>query len=88
MENPALYTAREKIAEMEAALLASDPRMPYLLRDIKLILKKDPDVVTLLSEEDIAKIFRGLEVQTNTELVTTKPTVSKAKIAKLGLDDL
>ena len=88
MENPALYTAREKIAEMEAALLASDPRMPYLLRDIKLILKKDPDVVTLLSEEDIAKIFRGLEVVTNTELLTTKPTVSKAKIAKLGLDDL
>lgn len=88
----AITQVKEKILNLQAALLAATPNMPVLLRDIHSSLKKDPECVTLLGEDEILTIVNGLKRQTNTEaavgaIKSAKSKTSKAETAKLGLDD-
>jgi len=46
------FEVREKLAQLEAALLTTTPNMAGLLRDIHRSLKADPDVVTILTEAE------------------------------------
>jgi hypothetical protein len=68
--NSQAFEVQEKLLSLEAALLEGTPNMPQLLRDIHRNLKKDPDIVTLLSEDECAILVQGLKVQTNTEIST------------------
>jgi hypothetical protein len=82
------FEVREKLAQLEAALLDATPNMPLLLRDIHKTLKADPDVVTILSEEECSILVRGLKKQTQTEIAigavkTKKKAQSKMQV---GLD--
>lgn len=83
------FEIKEKLAQLEAALLESLPTMPTLLRDIHRSLKADPDTVTLLSEEECSILVQGLKKQTRTEIATK---VAKAKpkkaLSKMTVDDL
>lgn len=78
-----------KIAELQEMILQAHPRLPVLLRDIREVLKNDPDNVTLLSEEDIGIIVSGLKVQTRTEITAAtlkkKSTLKNTKLEDLGL---
>ncbi len=84
-----VYQVKEKLAELEQKLLATTPGMPTLLRDIHNNLKKDPDLVTILSPEDCNILVRGLIKQTNIELAATtiKKKGGKA-ISKMTVADL
>lgn len=83
------YVIKEKLAELEEALLASTPGMKDLLREIHKALKADPDVVTLLSEEDCSILVRGLKKQTATEIATKSLSASKKKaMSKMTVADL
>lgn len=62
------FEVREKLAQLEASLLEGTPNMKVLLRDIHRTLKSDPDVVTILSEEEVSILVNGLKKQTNTEI--------------------
>jgi len=83
------FEVREKLASLEAALLQDTPGMPELLRDIHRTLKADPDVVTLLSEEECSILVQGLKQVTKTE-IATKAVKKKPKKAlkNIGLEDL
>jgi len=74
------FELKEKIASLEQSLLERHPRMPTLLREIWTALKKQPENVTLLSEEDIAKIVSGL--QTHTQTFLAQQTVGSKKSTK------
>ena len=78
---------RMKIAELQEVILAAHPRLPFLLRDIRNVLKADPDNVTLLSEEDIGIIVSGLKLQTKTEIVA-KTLSKKTTLKNTTLADL
>lgn len=83
---------KEKILSLEQALLSVHPTMPVLLRDIHEKLKQDAEIVTLLSEEEIEIIVRGLKQQTKTELATSllksaKSSTTKS-LKKIGVSDL
>jgi len=84
-----LFVVQEKLAALEAALLAATPTMPTLLRDIHRQLAQDPDVVTLLTEEECSILVRGLVKQTNTSIATTaaKKPATKA-VSKMTTADL
>jgi hypothetical protein len=88
MSNQA-FEVQEKLIQLEEALLAGTPNMPTLLRDIHRNLKADPEVVTLLSEDECSILVRGLKKQTATE-IATKAAKSKPKkaISKMTLSDL
>ena len=82
---------KQKVAELSELILAKHPRMPVLLREIHTTVRKYPEQVTLLDEDDIGIIVAGLQVQTNTTLATqaTKPAAAKtlaAKIKQLGTE--
>lgn len=83
------FEVQEKLAMLEASLLANTPDMPVLLRDIHRTLKKDPDVVTILSEKDCSILVRGLLKQTSSAIATSavKKTPKKA-MNKMTIADL
>lgn len=77
--NMNLMEIQSTIQEMESALLAAHPEMPTLLRKIHSKLKADPELVTLLSEEEIAQVINGLKVHTNVQLTAPKKSASEKK---------
>ena len=91
MENlsPEVLEIKTKLAELENALLESLPTMPVILRDIHKQLKADPNIVTILSDEDCSVIVKGLKQQTQTEIVAaavkSKP---KKSLKSMGVNDL
>lgn len=90
---PAGFELKNKIAELQEMLLLKHPMMPKLLQEIHSTLRKQPENVTLLDEEDIRIIVNGLEKQTGVELAASVSKSSKSassglknKIANLGAD--
>jgi hypothetical protein len=78
-----------KIAELSQALTSSHPSMPTLLRDIHQNLKQDPDIVTLLSSEEVSIIVSGLSKQTQTTITTSILSSNKGKsLKKISVDDI
>lgn len=79
--NMNLMEIQSTIQELQEALLSAHPEMPSLLRKIHTKLKADPELVTLLSEEEIAQVINGLKVQTNVSLVSSsaKKTTGEKK---------
>ena len=90
MNNPnQAYQIQEKLAELEKSLLEKLPGMPTLLRSIHSGLKKDPHIVTILSEEECNILVKGLKKQTGTEIATTalkKGTKKAMNKMQVGLD--
>lgn len=83
------FEIQEKLARLEESLKASTPGIATLLRDIHSHLKKDPDVVTLLSEEECNILVQGLKKQTSTEIATSALKSGKKKAMnkmQVGLD--
>lgn len=74
-----------KMNALQEAIHKQHPTMPVLLMQIHKQLKADPEIVTLLSEEAIGVIVKGLQIQTKTELVSTVVKQSKARDKKTVL---
>lgn len=78
-----------KIAELHQSILDKHPRMPTLLREIHANLKLDPEIVTLLSPEEVSVIVNGLSIQTQTTITTSILSGSKGKsLKKISVDDI
>lgn len=69
-----------KVAELEAALLSANPMIPVLLRTIHTQLRKDPEVVTIMTSEEIGVVVNALKYQTKTEITTTLSTKSASSV--------
>ncbi len=87
-----LIQVREKILSLQTAMLDRHPRMPTLLQEIHAALKAQPENVTLLPEEEIAILVKGLQHQTGVFLAESvvkgkkSSTGIQAKIRDLGDD--
>lgn len=80
-----------EMAELEAALDAEVPGFVSILSQIHKKLRADPDVVTLLDDEEIGVIVAGLEKHTNVTIVAPsaiKAAKSKAKKEPVTAMDL
>lgn len=82
----------DKLNSLQSALLTAHPEMPVLLQRIHRQLKEDPDLVTILTEEQIATIVNGISVVTNTKLAVDSKKVEKTakdkRLKNVTLDDL
>lgn len=79
----------EKIAALDNALKTAHPSMPNLLRDILIKLKNDPEVVTLLKEEEIGLLVKSAIKHTGTTIATAALKSTKGKSARsITLEDL
>ena len=78
-----------KISELQLAVQATLPNMPTLLRDIHSNLKQDPELVTLLTPNEVSIIVSGLSKQTQTTITTSILSGSKGKsLKKISVDDI
>ena len=83
------YAIKEKVLNLEKALLDEHPTMPMLLREIHELIKADPEQVTILKEEDLLVIImKALQVQTRVTITASRPKSGKAALAKVSLDDI
>ena len=75
-----------ELAQLEAGLLEVVPNIATLLRDIHRNLKSDPDLVTILTEEECCILVKGLKKQTSTSIATTaKKKAPKKALSKMTL---
>lgn len=89
MTNPTLPIELEnKILTLETAVKERLPGMAGMLQDIWTALKKQPENVTLLSDEQTNIIVQGLEAQTGTKLAEIAIKSSKGGKKKINLDEL
>lgn len=78
---------KEKILHLEQQLNSNAPDFPNLLRTIHTQLQKDEELVTLLTEGEIAIITDGLSKKTKIDIVTTSAKQTKS-MSRITLDDL
>ena len=76
-----------QLAELEAMLESSIPEAKSKLQDVHLALKNSPDVVTILSDEHIGMIVRGLVSISGEALmaVAAKPKKASSKVSAADL---
>lgn len=74
------FDLAEKLASLDSLIKEKHPRMPLLLQEIHSALRAQPENVVLLSEEEIASIIAGLQLQTGVSLATSV----SAKSSKAG----
>lgn len=86
-------STQSKLQDLSSQLLTQHPNIPILLRDIHSQLKQNPEVVTLMTEEEIAVVVSGLSHQTRTHLSgsvmkSAKSASGKAALKNVSADDL
>jgi len=71
-----------KIVELDAALKSEHPTMPGLLREIFIKCKEDPDIITILSDEERNVIIEGCKKQAQVVITTAAVKGNKKKSPK------
>lgn len=83
---------KQSIAELQAQLLEQHPQLPSRLRDIHSRLLKEPQLVQVLTEEEIAVIVQGLMKQTQIQITTPaakkSSAITKKRVANMSVDEL
>jgi hypothetical protein len=80
---------REKILSLQGIMIAETPKLPVVLGEIKRILLKNPEVATLLTEEEIGKLVAGLSARAGEKLAEAVVKSTRAKSIKgATVDDL
>lgn len=83
-----------QFAELEQALLTRDPEFKTILRQIHRQLGSEPELVTMMTDDEIGLVVQGLIVTAQAEIVepakakTVKAATAAAKKRNIGVDDL
>lgn len=70
---------RDRMQDLQEALDNAVPGFIHILSDIHETLRAEPEIVTLLTPEEISGIVRGLSAHANIVITTTK---AKTKVSK------
>lgn len=79
---------KDKILRLRTALQQQLPNYESLLQIIHMNLSKDPDVVHLLTEEEIGVICAGLQKKTMVVIISGELKKKSPGKGKVALDDL
>ena len=85
------YIIKQQLAELENALTDQLPTVKTLLRDVHKQLKADQELVTVLSDEEVAILVRSLDTVTKAELAATVVKSAKKStkaMSKMTVNDL
>ena len=78
----------KRIQELSAALLTQHPSLPVLLRDIHKRLRDDPNIVTILTEEEITTIVSGYKTHTQITSIATQMATKGKALKNISVDDI
>lgn len=84
--NNPIFVVMERIALIQAKMLAQDPQISTHLKEIWKHMQQYEEIAHLLTEEEIGVVFRALQKHTAIELVVNTP--SKGKSKKVSASDL
>jgi hypothetical protein len=81
---------RMKCAELEQALQTEDPRFKVVLKDLHEGIRKTPELLYALGDDQIALVVAGLSKFTGVEITTAKTSakITKKVAGKLTEDDV
>lgn len=79
---------QEQLAYMQEQLTQATPNIATLLRTIHQQLKKDPEIVTILSEEECQILVNGLKEHTKIEISTVAAKKKKPSLKNLTLESI
>ncbi len=79
---------KEKIESLAAIMISETPRLPSVLSDIRILLGKNPDVVTLLSEEEIGQLVSGMAVRANAKFAEVVVKTKRVSLKNTSVADL
>lgn len=79
---------RESVASLQNALLTAHPQMPVILRTVLQKLKNDPDVVTLMTEEEIGVIVSAAKKHTGVEIAAIAQKSKTKSLKTMTADDI
>lgn len=91
---PSDHPLAMQFAELEQALLTRDPSFKTILRDIHRHLGSEPELVTMMTEEEVHRVVRGLVTVAQEEIVepakakAVKATTKALKAKAIDVDDL
>lgn len=88
-QNAQLEVTLQYIAKIEEALLREDPEMPNYIKWINNEVRQYPELMHLLTDEQIAPIYQGIMKVTGVQIAVTKSRAGKstAKSKNTGLLD-
>ena len=75
----------QRVADLQQALDDAEPGLAGHVQKIHQDLQKMPELVHVLTDEQIAVIVSGLRVQSGISITTAKPKAKKAKLADLEI---
>lgn len=85
----------QRLHQLDEALLNRDPKMRDHLKEIHTMMQQHDEIVSLLSNEEVARIMAAQQSHTNTTLVqavvkktSTATKAASAKAAKMTMADL
>lgn len=79
----------DQINNLQTALLEQHPQMPQILRSVLLKLKADPEVVTLLTEEQIGTVVKSAIRHSGAVIMATaSKSATKKSLSKTSVDDI
>jgi hypothetical protein len=79
---------KEKIESIQQIMIAETPKLPTVLSEIRALLGKNPEVVTLLTEEEHAALFAGLTKRANAKFAEAVVKTKKVSVKNLTPMDL
>lgn len=91
---PSNHPLAMEFAELEAMMLSADPQFRFQLRNVHRHLGKEPELVTMMTEEEIQRVVRGLVELANSEIVepakakSVKKATAELKKKVISADDL
>jgi hypothetical protein len=79
-----------KCAELQQALLTENPGYRTILQGIHENIREQPELMYVLSDEEISAVVSGLSKHSNVVIAEEKKKapISRAKAAKLSADDV
>lgn len=83
-----LEQVQDRILELQTAIETAIPGYTTILRSLHTTLKNDPDIVTMLTAEEVGIIVSGLSKHKGIVIAKTLSAASKKKVAAMSLMDL
>lgn len=79
---------KEKIESLQQIMISETPKLPTVLSEIRVLLKKFPQVVTVLEEEEIQKLVAGLAQRANAKFAEATVKTPRKSLKNVSVNDL
>lgn len=70
---------KERIEFIAAIMVSETPKLPSVIGEIRALLAKNPEVATLLSEEEIGQLVAGMATRANIKMAEMSAKTARTK---------